>query len=124
VLVVDDDPFITRMVRRVLASDHDVVDYTEPREALDAIARGERFDIVLCDVRMPTLSGEAFHAAVRDVSAPLADRIVFMTGTTSLAPGSGFLHDLTNRRLMKPFGIDLLRTTIDELFTAWGRWRA
>ncbi len=125
VLVVDDDPMVTRMVRRVLGSRHRVHECNDPREALASIARGDRYDVILCDVRMPGCSGQQFLAGVRDASAELAERVVFMTGATSIAPGAGFLRAIApERRLAKPFHMEELRDVIRAFLGASGPWKA
>jgi CheY-like chemotaxis protein len=123
VLVVDDDPAITRIVRRVLDSNHEVVAYNEARVALAVIAGGARFDLILCDVFMPDLAGESFYDAVLLICPATAARIVFLTGSTSSAPGAGFLHNVPNRRLAKPFNVAEFRTTVADIIRVSGRWK-
>jgi CheY-like chemotaxis protein len=124
VLVVDDDPAITRLVRRALGPRVDVVECQDARDVLVAIERGARYDVILCDLRMPGLSGEAFRNGVSRISSELAERIVFMSGATAMVPGAEFLHDVpANRLLVKPFPIDELRRVIDDLVRVSGRWK-
>src|SRR6185295_1309014 len=56
ILVVDDEPMISSAVRRILGREHDVV-ATDAMGALKAIEGGRRFDVILCDVMMPDMSG-------------------------------------------------------------------
>ena len=47
-----------RGLTRLIRDQHDVVPFTSPVEALDAILGGaEPFDAILCDVMMPEMSG-------------------------------------------------------------------
>src|SRR5438270_213720 len=125
VLVLDDDPAVTRVVRRALGSNYLVTECDDPFEALAAIERGDRYDLILCDVTMPGLGGEAFHRAVRDVSPELAERIVFVTGLDSSAPGAKFLHSFRPERcISKPFHIDQLRVAVADFLRVSGRWKA
>jgi DNA-binding NtrC family response regulator len=124
VLVVDDDPSITRLVRRALGSHHQVFEYNDARLAYEAIAAGARFDLVVCDVRMPHLSGEGFYRAVLGISPALAARIVFLTGASPDAPGAAFLHDTVHKRFTKPFNVREFRTAVADLIRESGRWKA
>jgi DNA-binding NtrC family response regulator len=122
VLVIDDDPAITRVVRRALASHFWVTESNDPSEALEGIAAGNRYEVILCDVSMPGLCGADFHREVEGMSPELAKRILFMTGTTSAAPGAAFLRDFPERRIMKPFHLVQLRSTVADSVKQLGRW--
>ncbi len=59
-LLVDDDPGLRQSLRMILADDgHEVAEASDGAQAL-ARATGEPFDAVLCDVRMPAMSGTEF----------------------------------------------------------------
>ena len=50
---------------------------------LDALARitaGERFDVILCDLMMPHMTGMDLHAALAGAVPEQAERMIFMTG--------------------------------------------
>ncbi len=78
VLVVDDDAMVARTLKRMLRA-HDVVVATSGEEALELCARGP-FDVVLCDVMMPGLSGVDVLERLRAVDATWSERFVFVTG--------------------------------------------
>jgi len=79
VLVIDDDRAFLDMTCRILRLDHDVVGTHDPGEALGRIERGERFDVILCDLMMPTMSGVDLHAAIARFAPHVARRILFLT---------------------------------------------
>jgi CheY-like chemotaxis protein len=114
VLVVDDEAMIGAAIRRTLSSEHDVVPLTSAREALDRILSGDRFDVVLCDLMMPVMSGmELYDELVR--SAPdQAKRIIFLTGGAFTPRGQAFLDQVPNPRLDKPFDNQNLRAIVRE----------
>ena len=56
ILVVDDRPDVACAIARML-SNHDTATETDPRQAVARVEHGERFDIVLCDLNMPGMSG-------------------------------------------------------------------
>jgi CheY-like chemotaxis protein len=79
ILVVDDDRAFLDMTCRILRLDHEVVGTHDPGEALGRIERGERFDLILCDLMMPTMSGVDLHAAIARFAPHVARRMVFLT---------------------------------------------
>ncbi len=102
ILVVDDEPLVGRAVRRSLLDVAEVEVEESSRAALARIERGERFDLVLCDVMMPELSGPELHAAIERLDPALAHRVVFMTGGAFSAPEQEFLARVANVCLEKP----------------------
>jgi PAS domain S-box-containing protein len=69
VLVADDSDTSRMVARALLAAEHaDVVTVADGDEAVDAVAdagRGDGFDLVLLDVRMPRMSGPEAARAIR-----------------------------------------------------------
>jgi CheY-like chemotaxis protein/biopolymer transport protein ExbD len=61
VLVIDDELPVASMLSRVLADQHDVHLATSAREALELLSRQD-FDVILCDLLMPGMSGMDLHA--------------------------------------------------------------
>jgi len=102
VLVIDDEPAIGRALTRVLQVDHDVFMVTAAREALVSIAAGQVFDIILCDLMMPEMTGMDFHAALAREWPQLVDRIVFVTGGVLAGRVGTFLDSVGNLTLVKP----------------------
>ncbi|BDG10868.1 hypothetical protein AMPC_39810 [Anaeromyxobacter paludicola] len=90
VLVVDDEPLIGRSVRRMLAG-HDVEVLTDGREALVRLLAGERFDLVLCDLMMPELTGMALEEKLRELVPEACAAMVYMTGGAFTPAARDFL---------------------------------
>jgi PAS domain S-box-containing protein len=80
ILVIDDEPMIGELARRVLSADHDVVATTNGSEALSKLSAGERFDAILCDLMMPQMTGMDLHARLLQVAPDQAARLIFLTG--------------------------------------------
>jgi len=109
VLVVDDEPVIVSTLQRILGREHEIIGLTDAREALALIEAGERYDVVFCDVTMPHLRGDAFYERVRGIVPELADRFVFITGAATDGRTQGFLAQVPNERVEKPFSVQNLR---------------
>ena len=112
VLVVDDEPLILRMMMHALR-DHDVVGVTSAADALDQCGNRD-FDVVLCDLMMPGMTGMQLYQRLRDSHPGMEARVVFMTGGTLLPDVHRFLADTPNPCLEKPVPIKRLRTCIDD----------
>jgi CheY-like chemotaxis protein len=103
VLIIDDEAAIGRSLGGLLGAHHDVVVMTRAADALPRITAGEAFDVILCDLMMPEMSGMAFHAQVQAIAPDLARRVVFLTGGAFTAAARDFLARVPNARLEKPF---------------------
>jgi signal transduction histidine kinase len=114
VLVIDDEPFIGRVIRGALKSEHDVVTVQRASEALERLEQGETFDLVLCDVVMPDLSGPEFYAKIAARWPQLAARLVFMTGGAFTPMTVEFMKNVPTAVLSKPFALDDLRRLVRE----------
>jgi nitrogen-specific signal transduction histidine kinase/CheY-like chemotaxis protein len=114
VLVVDDDALVRVAVRRVLSSRHDVFEAEAP-DALARLRAGERFDVVLCDILMPVVTGMDLYRAVAEAAPEQAARFVFMTAGAFTPAARAFLETSGMRRLAKPFDPAELRETVDRL---------
>jgi len=104
VLVIDDEPSVGGLLRRVLP-EHEIVAETSARVALARLHRGERFDHILCDLMMPDLTGMDFYDALADVDRELQRRVIFITAGAFTERARTFLAQVTNPRLDKPFDV-------------------
>jgi CheY-like chemotaxis protein len=117
VLVIEDDALLGKMVRRALEPEHDIVVLTSANEALDHIARGERFGLVLCDLMLPGVSGVDFHELVGSLAPELVEHIIFITGGAYTPRAEAFLKRADIRYIEKPFSsVAALRAVVQEHF--------
>jgi PAS domain S-box-containing protein len=107
ILVIDDEAQVGRAVVGLLSPEHDVLTVNRARAALDRLAAGDKFDVILCDLMMPEMTGmELFtQMAERD-----RDRLVFMTGGPFTPQARAFLAG--REHLQKPFSEEQLLCTI------------
>jgi signal transduction histidine kinase len=114
VLVIDDEPLIGRIIRTALSDEHDVFATQRASDALTRLEHGETFDLVLCDVLMPDLSGPEFYATILKRWPELIPRLVFMTGGAFTPETVAFMERVPTRVLTKPFKIDRLKRLVRE----------
>jgi signal transduction histidine kinase/ActR/RegA family two-component response regulator len=105
VLVVEDEPSLARALGDELGRLHQVTVVSCAMDALTAI-EGQSFDVILCDLRMPGMSGEAFYTRVAQIDPAHARRFIFMTGVGFGADVERFLAAAGRPVLEKPFSAD------------------
>ena len=101
-------------MQRVLGDDHEVTRTTSAREALEWIGQGLRFDVILCDLMMPQLTGVDFHVELTRVAQDQARRVIFLTGGAFTPQTRQYLNDVENMRIDKPFDIDALSNIVNQ----------
>ncbi|MDB4933568.1 MAG: sensor histidine kinase [Labilithrix sp.] len=106
VLVIDDEREICESIQRVL-KDHQVDTATSAALALE-LTRDIAYDVVLCDLLMPTMTGMELHALLAKDKPALAERMIFMTGGPFGHGVREFLARVTNPRIDKPFDAEEL----------------
>jgi CheY-like chemotaxis protein len=111
VLVIDDDPMVARVVERAIGALHHVEIAATPREGLARIV-ATSFDVILCDLMMPDMTGMELHADVELRAPAAAARMVFMTGGAFTDEAERFLDRVPNLKLWKPFEAKELRETV------------
>ncbi len=114
VLVVDDEPGMRYVARRVLEKRFDVVEAEDGRHALEILER-EPLHIAIVDVRLPDVSGLDLLTSLK-LSSPSIDVIV-MTG--SAADMDETLEAAIRRKafffLRKPFPMTVLETLTERV---------
>ena len=112
VLVVDDEPHLGAALRRSLGG-HEVDVVRSGAEALRKL-ESSGYDMVLCDLMMPGMSGMQLFARIQRSWPSLAKRVVFMTGGAFTPETQAFLEEAPNARVLKPFDLAELRTLVSR----------
>lgn len=114
-LVIDDDPNILDVVYIYLMREGcEVVKALDVETALSIIER-QAFDFVICDIRMPGMSGIEFYRIIEEKKPSLKDRIIFSTGDILSDTTRAFFELVTNPQVEKPFNFDELKEVIIKL---------
>lgn len=117
VLVIDDEEPLAMAIKRYLSTDHEVTAVYSASAALDLLESGARYDVVLCDLMMPQITGMELHGLVQRLDKDQAEKMVFITGGAFTASARDFLATTTNRRLEKPFDLKELKKLVNDLIT-------
>ena len=101
ILVVDDEPGIALLCKRVLSrAGYDVVALTDPREAIEHLQH-KRLDLLLCDIRMPEIDG--FDVISRAQRAQPDAAVLVMTGFGTVETAIRALRQGVDGLILKPF---------------------
>jgi CheY-like chemotaxis protein len=120
ILVVDDEPMIGSAMRRILRRDHDVSVATSGMQGKEILEKDPSFDLILCDLMMPDISGMDLHAWLEERNPKLAQKMVFVTGGAFTPVAKEFLQRVDNLRLEKPFDPKDLKAIIADLLCRVG----
>lgn len=117
VLVIDDEEWILELVRQILEQDGFAVDLARNGEAaLDQVSRSE-YEILVCDWKMPGLSGPQLYQRIAETNPQAATRLMFMTGDVVSDSFQQFLKQHTKTCLSKPFSVQEFRHSIEAFIT-------
>jgi DNA-binding NtrC family response regulator len=110
-LIIDDDPLVRRVMRRVLSRSFDIEEVESAESAVMRLDRGERFDVVVCDLMLGDgLSGRAFYDRTLARDPALASGFIMTSGSEALVGAIG-----TDRFLQKPFSGDTLLAVVERI---------
>jgi two-component system NtrC family sensor kinase len=116
VLVVEDESALAAVVTECLLDAGYIVERAADGEEALARIDARRFDLVVCDLKMPRLDGRAFHRQLAIRAPDLAKRVIFVTGDVAGTDAEGFLEESGCRWLAKPFRLgDLLQAVREGL---------
>ena len=114
-LLVDDDPGVLTVTKRLLEKHYDVEAAGDARSALAVLSRGPRVDVILCDLMMPDMSGMDLHTEIKKRSAPVADRMLFTTGGAFTPEARAFLETCGRPLVPKPFDSKALIAAVERV---------
>jgi CheY-like chemotaxis protein len=106
ILVVDDDPSISRwLADSLVAEGHEVEVATNGRTALARLERSS-YDLVVSDLRMPELDGVGLCRWLERERPQEATKMLFLTGNREAAEYRDFVAEKRDRTVAKP--VDLI----------------
>ena len=109
-LIIDDEPSIRAALRRYFTRRGWVVEEADDGDAaLRRIdAAGAQLGVVVCDLRMPGLSGIDLHDRLASERPALLRRFVFSTGDVASIEAASFVQRTLCPVLQKPFELRML----------------
>ena len=112
-LIVEDDPFLAMLIRRMLESDgHDVTSASNGEEAAHCLQSGQ-FDAVLTDLSMPIMNGHDLIRWIRERDSNLP--VGVLTASVLGSEMKAAIELGANMTLQKPIERDTLLRSITQL---------
>ncbi len=121
-LLVEDDPTISRFLLRGLREENHVVDLAEDAEAAEQYASGTEYDAILLDILLPG-GTDGFTLCRRLRESGVDTPVLMLTARDSVADRVHGLDIGADDYLIKPFSFDELLARLRSL-TRRGRSRA
>jgi signal transduction histidine kinase len=116
ILVVEDEAALAAAVTDALRDVGYVVERAADGEEALVRVKAQRFDLVICDVKMPRLDGPSFYRSLAAAAPGLSRRVIFVTGDIAGTEAEKFLDESGCRWLAKPFRLaDLLKAVKEGL---------
>jgi len=123
ILVVDDEQAIRTLMARMLGSDHDLVTAASGEAARVILEHDQAFDVILCDLMMPEMTGMDLHKWLAAHHPALAGQVVFMTGGAFTPMASDYVMHVGNPRLEKPYESAVLKQLVADMIAVVARQR-
>ena len=118
ILVVEDEPTVSQLIADVMSEEgHPVETLLDSREALDRL-KGNKYDLIICDLKMPHLDGAGLYRELVACGSPLQHRLLFVTGDTMSPRSLEFLTSCGVPYLAKPFLVEELKEAVRRALAA------
>jgi len=114
-LVIDEDPLIGTAIQRIAQRDYDAVVLSAGEAAVTLLEGNDHFDLILCDLNMPGMSGMDLFDWVRSHRPELVRKMVFMTGGAFTPRATRFVYEVSNPVVEKPFDVEEFGVRLAEL---------
>lgn len=111
VYLIDDEAMVARAIQRMARKHHFVIE-SDSEMALEHLLEGHNYDLILCDLMMPRLTGMELYRRLIGARPELRERIVFITGGAVTSDAQAFVELPQITVLTKPLRMPTLLKTI------------
>jgi DNA-binding NtrC family response regulator len=122
VLLVDDDrAFRVAIQRYLVRAGYEVLAVDSGEEALETLRKGQRFEVVITDLRMPGVHGSALIRAVRKLDEHVA--IIVLTGDLNADLERNLVEQGAFRCFEKTEDIEILIQAVRDAALESAKWK-
>lgn len=113
-MIIDDVETTIDLMEEIFSmTDYEIMTFTKPSDALEELKKGNIPDLIILDMRMPSMSGEDFCKIVRN-ELKLSDlKIVIFTASCAVDPDMEQKYNILGY-ILKPFEIDYLLKMVEK----------
>jgi signal transduction histidine kinase/ActR/RegA family two-component response regulator len=114
ILVVDDEPVLTELLTDLLKGVGHAVDQARDGRTALVMALERPWDVILTDLKMPSLDGQGLYEQVCRAHPEMARRFIFSTGDLVNPETVAFLRTTGCAYLSKPFKIESVLDLVSQ----------
>ena len=119
ILVVEDEPGITRVCLRTLIPQGYEVEVANNGSIAEGMLGSAEYDLMLVDIRTPVMNGMQLYEYITKKHPKLMNRVIFTTGDVISSDTQCFLEKSGQPVLMKPFTPEELTSIVREAMERW-----
>ena len=114
ILIVEDETAIVTLMQQILElKNYEITTAANGQRGLTLIENHD-FDLIICDFRMPKISGPQLFEKVIQAKPYLSNRFLFITGFTSESGDEKFLESHHLPHLLEPFTQETLIQAVES----------
>jgi len=115
ILVIDDEEPILELLEEALTKNgYRVITVKDGDTAIQYFQK-DRYDLVICDWKIPGLSGQQIYEKLKEREPSLNERFIFISGDLLNPKGKQFVQQQHTPFLLKPFTMEQLLGTIQKV---------
>ena len=114
ILVVEDEPSISDVCRRVLSMEGFEVDIAVNGKVAQGLIGKRPYALCLIDIRTPMMNGRELYEWMEEEHRQMAGRVIFTTGDVLGGDTQYFLAQTGQPTLPKPFSTGQLRAVVKQ----------
>lgn len=114
ILVVEDEPSISDICRRVLTGEGFNVDIASNGKLAQGMIEKKSYDLCLIDIKTPKLNGKELYQWLEEKHPQVTDGVVFSTGDVLDGDTQYFLEHTGRPFLSKPFTPNELKAVMNK----------
>jgi DNA-binding response OmpR family regulator len=103
ILIVEDDPFINMIIKKILSTDYDIEIATSVLTAFAYLQTGNIPDLIISDLNMPDLSGMDFLMQLQTSSFYKCLPVIILSGENNTETRIKCLDNGADGYIVKPF---------------------
>lgn len=118
ILIIEDEQNLAEAFQMMLIKLYEVQTVLTGKAGLEQLLSEKHFDIILCDLSLPDLSGMELYSTIKASKPGLEQNFMFLTGGAFTKQSQVFLQSVSNPVLNKPILAKELREKVNEMVQA------
>ena len=114
ILVVEDEPSISAVCRRVLTGEGFEVDIAVNGKVAQGMIDEQQYDLFLFDIKLPVMNGQELYQWLKEEHPKQISKVIFTSGSVLGEDTQLFIEQTGRPFLPKPFTPDDLKAIVRE----------